>query len=377
MERHLHILSFDVPWPASYGGVIDVYYKARALAQMGVQVHLHCFEYGRPPAPELESFCASVHYYRRHTGQRHLFMPKPYIVVTRQSDQLMENLLKDRHPILFEGLHTCFPLSDRRLADRHKVVRTHNIEHHYYESLARVERNPFKRYYFSIEAEKLRRFEKVLTHAQGIAAISQADAESLLGKYPDVRLISAFHPNTEVESLTGKGSFCLYHGNLEVGENNEAALYLVNKVFSRTRVPLVIAGNRPSKDLKEAAARLPHVEIRANQTTEAIHALIRNAQVNVLPTFQSTGIKLKLLAALHMGRHCVVNGPMVNRTGLESLCRVEDSDSRFIQAVEQLFQQEFTVSDVEKRKALLLGRFSNLTSAQQLHDMLFPADAKA
>jgi len=39
-DKHLHIVSFDVPAPPSYGGVIDVYYKARALADLGVKVHL-------------------------------------------------------------------------------------------------------------------------------------------------------------------------------------------------------------------------------------------------------------------------------------------------------------------------------------------------
>jgi hypothetical protein len=40
-----------------------VYYKVKALAELGVKVHLHCFEYGRGQAPELEPYCAEVHYY--------------------------------------------------------------------------------------------------------------------------------------------------------------------------------------------------------------------------------------------------------------------------------------------------------------------------
>lgn len=370
-ERHLHIVAFDIPWPANYGGVIDVFYKVKALADLGVRIHLHCFEYGRRPAAELEDICESVNYYRRHTGQRHLFMKKPYIVVTRESEELMNNLLLDKHPILYEGLHTCLTLADRRLAGRHKVVRTHNIEHDYYTSLAQVERNPFKRYYFSTEAGKLKRFEKVLANAQGVAAISQADTSYLNTRYSNVRHITAFHPNDAVESKEGKGGFCLYHGNLEVGENNQAALHLVRNIFSRTDLPLIIAGNRPSRELESEAAKHQNVELRVNQSTTSIHDLIRNAQVNVLPTFQATGIKLKLLAALFMGRHCVVNGPMVANTGLEPLCRVEDSDRRFLRAVEDLFERDFTAQDIAKRKDILLSKFSNAATAQRLCDMLF------
>ena len=27
MERYLNIIAFNIPWPANYGGIIDVYYK--------------------------------------------------------------------------------------------------------------------------------------------------------------------------------------------------------------------------------------------------------------------------------------------------------------------------------------------------------------
>ena len=87
-------------------------------------------------------------------------------------------------------------------------------------------------------------------------------------------------------------------------------------------MPLIIAGNKPSQELKEAVSDYPNIEIRTNLNTQEIHQLIKDAQVNVLPTFQATGIKLKLLAALYMGRHCLVNSFMVENTGLEPLCRV-------------------------------------------------------
>ena len=65
MERRLHIVSFDVPYPADYGGVIDVYYKIKALADQGVSIILHCYQYGRPEQKELEGLCEKVYYYPR------------------------------------------------------------------------------------------------------------------------------------------------------------------------------------------------------------------------------------------------------------------------------------------------------------------------
>ncbi|MFC2176293.1 glycosyltransferase [Bacteroidota bacterium] len=375
MDKHLHVISFDVPYPANYGGVIDVFYKAKALAKLGVKIHLHCFEYGRKEASELNEFCESVHYYKRHTTRGYLFRRKPYIVVTRASTALMNRLLQDQHPILFEGLHTCLYLADQRLAHRFKVVRTHNIEHDYYQNLAAVEKDVFKKYYFLNEMSKLKRFEKTLRNAQAIAAISKSDTAYLDHAYQNVHHISAFHPNDSVETPNGFGKFCLYHGSLEIGENNQAALYLIRNVFSQIDTPLVIAGNGPSRELKEEVAKHTNVELRVGLKTEEIHRLIAEAQINVLPTFQATGIKLKLLAALYMGRHCVVNSFMVKNSGLEPLCTVEDEDKRFTQAVEKLFAKEFDKSESEKRKSILDAHFCNMVTAKKLYQLIFDAEA--
>lgn len=371
MDKHLHVISFDVPWPVNYGGVIDVYYKLKALASLGVKIHLHCFEYGRSESKELAELCEEVHYYHRKTTRSYLFRRKPFIVATRSSEQLVQRLLKDDHPILFEGLHTCYHLADDRLECRFKIVRTHNIEHDYYRSLAEVEKGFFKKYYFLNEVGKLQRFERIICNAQLIGAISKADTKYLDSKYSNVEHISAFHPNDRVEIKRGKGKFCLYHGSLEIGENNQAALYLVRNVFSKISVPLIIAGNRPSKELKEVVAKYDNIEIRTGLDTAGIHELIQDAQINVLPTFQATGIKLKLLAALYMGRHCLVNSFMVEKTGLEPLCIVEDSSKRLLTAVEKLFKSEFDQAEIEKRKDVLNSRFCNKVNAEKLYSHIF------
>jgi len=46
LVKKLHIVSFDVPYPANYGGVIDVFYKLKALHSLGIEIYFHVFEYG-------------------------------------------------------------------------------------------------------------------------------------------------------------------------------------------------------------------------------------------------------------------------------------------------------------------------------------------
>jgi hypothetical protein len=346
--------------------VIDVFYKVKALKELGVEIHLHCFHYGRGESEMLNSICKSVNYYDRQMSNKFLFSSEPFIIASRRSEELLKNISKDDAPVLFEGLHCCAYLSSTELKKKKKLVRTHNIEHDYYRGLADVEPKMMKRMYFRREAKKLERFEKNLSLADAVLAISPADATSLSARYKNVHHVMAFHPYENVTSQIGSGKFALYHGNLEVGENNQAALFLVNEVFNNRDLQLVIAGNNPSDELKKAIVGKRNIILKANIPTAEIDDLIANAHVNILPTFQATGIKLKLLAALFLGRFCLVNSPMVANTGVESLCVIGETAPAMISQLNNCFAKEFTQEEIEKRKILLAEKFSNRRNAEKI-----------
>lgn len=370
-SEHLHIISFDVPFPPDYGGVIDIYFKIKSFHEAGIKVHLHCFEYGRERQKELKNICEKVHYYPRKISKTLLLHKLPYIVISRTSDELKRNLLRDNFPILFEGLHTSYYLNAQDFQNRKTIVRTHNVEHLYYENLAKIEKNLFRKSYFTREAAKLKKHESILHKASLIAAISKNDTAHFSSTFKHVHYIPAFHPNEKAESKTGKGNYALYHGKLSVGENNEAALFLVNKVFNDLEIPLIIAGKNPSKELLNAVGRHKHISIKANIEAEEMHALIQNAQINILPTFQATGIKLKLLAALFSGRHCIVNTPMCENTGLEELCAVADTAKEMKEKIKSFFRQEFEQEEIERREKVLSENYSNKKNMEKLIGLIF------
>ena len=104
-DKTLHIICHDVPWPADYGGVVDLFYKLKALYEEGVKIKLHCFDYGRGQQNELNKYCEEVNYYKRLSKWQSISLTKPYIVKSRENPLLLENLLKDDHPVLMEGIH--------------------------------------------------------------------------------------------------------------------------------------------------------------------------------------------------------------------------------------------------------------------------------
>lgn len=370
--KKIHIVSFDVPWPANYGGVIDVFYKVKALFEIGYKIHLHCFVYNRQPHPYLENYCDKISYYERNISKSGLFNTKPYIVVSRKDEALLQNLNADDDPILFEGLHTTYFLCQHKIEPKRTFVRAHNIEHDYYRFLSQSETNIFKRYYFLSEATKLEHYESVLKDANGIAAISETDFQYFKSKYEQKAfLLPAFHPYDKIISKVGFGKFALYHGNLAVSENQKAALFLATEVFSKVNFPLVIAGHHPNLELKKTIANNSKVRLVANPSENEMNELIAEAHVHVLPTFQSSGIKLKLLAALYAGRHLLVNDKMLEGSRIPSnIVNCANTKESFIESIILLEKEAFKESDIKKRVEVLENNFSNMKNATFLDSIL-------
>jgi hypothetical protein len=99
--------------------------------------------------------------------------------------------------------------------------------------------------------------------------------------------------------------------------------------------------------------------------------LIQNAQVNILITFQATGLKLKLLNTLYQGRFCLVNPAMVQGTGLEGLCTVADDAPAMQGELELLFKKEFDIRAVDQRRHLLEQNYSNTKNAEKIIQWAF------
>ncbi|MDF1672265.1 MAG: hypothetical protein P1U41_02090 [Vicingaceae bacterium] len=367
--KAINIISFDVPYPANYGGVIDVFYKVKAFYEQGIHVHLHCYEYGRGKQKELNKYCVSVTYYKRKTGATSFLSKLPYIVKSRADKALKENLLKNEFPILFEGLHTCFLLSDETFKQRFKIVRNHNVEHHYYKNLAKAEKNDLRKHYFKTEAKRLKQFEPILKFADLSLAISKSDCDYFKSTYPKLNTIytPAFHQHNKVSIDLNKGNYVLYHGNLSVTENKNAVNFLVKKVFNDLSVSLIIAGLKPDKDIENLIADKPNLSLVENPSDEKLNELIANAQVNLLYTEQATGLKLKLLNVLFNGKHCIANTKMLDGTNLNNCCNIANTSNEYKTIINELMQQEFTKEQTELRQKALT-QFNNETNIKALID---------
>lgn len=370
----LHVISFDIPYPANYGGVIVIFNQIKALHEQGVKVILHCYQYGeRTPQPELAQYCHEIYYYKRSRSLYYQVSLLPFIMRTRMSRTLVKRLRKDPYPILFEGMHTAGLIWHPSLRSRHKIIRMHNIEWQYYESLAQLTpaTEPLAKTYYFTESIKLQRIEpKVVLHADEIITLSGTDEAYYRALKANTHYIPAFHPNEKVESLPGKGEYVLFHGKLSVPDNERAAIWLIEEVFADFDIPFVIAGMAPSERLKELAARYDHIQLVENPDEARMNNLVAKAHINLLISFQSSGVKLKLINALFSGRFCIVNEHMVRGTGLAKLCYVRNSGAAIRQTIEALINAPFEQGKISERKTVLEQEFSNAENAKKLMQLI-------
>lgn len=361
----LHVIAFEAPYPPVYGGVMEVFYKIKSLKKLGVKVILHCFLYGNnKPAAALNEICYKIYYYERPVNLLLQFSLLPFIVISRKSKALLNNLLQDDFPILMEGLHCCGWISDSRLENRKKIVRIHNVEWEYYKALGSIAGNFLKRFYFNLESWKLFQFEKrVARVADIILTLSLNDQKYYQSE--KTHFIPVFHPSDQVSGKPGRGDFVLFHGKLSVPDNEEAVLFLIKNVFSSIKIPFVIAGMQPGERIRKAILPYPHIRLIADPDEEAMDLLIGNAQIQLLWTFQVSGVKLKLLQALYKGRFVIVNKEMVSGTGLETLVLIADAGT-VIRYIEDCFQKEWPEEELKKRRDLLLQGYDNTENARLL-----------
>ena len=351
-----------MPYPPNYGGVIDVFYKIKSLHAIGIKIILHCFKYGREEQEILNSLCEAVYYYERKLNPTKLFSSKPFIAITRNHPELLKNLLKDGHPILFEGLHSCFFLDNNALKQRYKMVRMHNIEWQYYKGLLQEERSFVKKLYFKLELKKLKSYESILSAADKILTISDNDQNYYSIRFPEKSiLLNCFHKNDTIRRNNVTKPFCLYHGNLGVNENEQAALFLI-ETFKETNIKVCFAGKNPSSHLIIKIKQFPNYSIIENPSDEILNDLIGTAAVNLLPFVIDAGAKIKLLNALFLGKFIISNTNSV--AAFSSLIIEANTPKEWVEKTILYMNQKFNEIDLNKREAILYKEYNNIENAK-------------
>lgn len=368
--KTLHIVSLDVPFPPDYGGMIDVFYRIKALHELGFSIILHCFTYGRGEPEELKQYCKEVHFYKREKRISDFFSKKPFIVQTRMNEELLERLLADKFPILLEGIHCCWYLENPAIQKRTTLLRSHNIEHDYYIGL-KNNSSGLKRFYYSQEAKKLERYEQIVANAKYILSIKKSDVAYFRAWNENTFLLPASAPEFDINEDAPLKEYCLFHGNLSVSENDISAKWLLEHVIPALKdISFIIAGKNPRDSLRKLAEK-KQVELIENPDQETMRQLIVEAKVHVLHSTNDAGLKLKLYEVLQTMGSVIVNSNMVKGNDLEKYCVVADTPTDFISAVQNAFDKEPNIEESKNRIQLFKSQTDTKEALSHIINKVF------
>jgi len=241
------------------------------------------------------------------------------------------------------------------------VVDDHNVEYRIMERCAEVEKNPFKKFLFQQQVEKMRDYEREAVSAcTACAAVSADDAETLRiltssttrvhvvpngvdteyfksapapqnpsdpdASAPDPQNPSAPGPRSSGAPVTGELATggLVFTGSMDWLPNDDAMQYFIKEIFpllkaKKADIMLYIVGKSPSPKLLEMAKGDPAIEITGR--VDDVRSYIEKAAVFVVPLRIGGGTRLKILEAMSMAK------PVVSTTlGAEGIAHTPDQD---------------------------------------------------
>lgn len=374
MDKQLHIITHEVPYAGNADMFSSVIFKIRALKSNGFRIHLHCFESDKPRRSSLENLCDNVYYYKRRQFIRGMETLLPYTLSTRSNPELIERLMQDDHPILFEGLQTVYPLLRSNACQKRKIlVRIHRSERCYFWDLFKIRHWGVKKLAFLIESVLFKKIESGIISHFPVSVSSEVLYRYYKGLFPkaEIHTIPGFTGIPGSFYQEGKGGFCLYHGELSNRENEYAAQWLLEHVFNTLEIPFVIAGYGPSKNLEQAAHIRMHTCLVADPGEKEMLDLVKKAQINILPSFISNGNRTPLLRSLSIGKHVVTNVKGITDKEMMNVCEVARTPQEFSKAIKTLFEKEFEKAVFEQRESYLNRIYRDTEAMHQLLRLLY------
>lgn len=207
----------------------------------------------------------------------------------------------------------------RRHSQATVILRAHNVEHLIWQHVAQSTRNPLKRWYLKHLSLTLRAYEvEHMADYDGIVSITQGDAESFrqLGcRKPVVAIPFAIEPE-EVPNIGVEPNSIFHIGAMDWMPNQESIRWMLEKVWPtvHARVPqthLYLAGRKMPQELMES--HYDGVTV-VGEVDDAIR-FIGSKMINVVPLLSGSGIRVKIIEAMSMGKAVVTT--TVGARGIE------------------------------------------------------------
>ena len=318
------------PYPPVDGGTLAMNGITQGLLRTGCEVRVLTVETDKHPA-HVEQLPAD---YRRQTSFESVYIDlsvralpaafamlcgESYHVKRYVSQAFAQKLTAILQQEEFDVVHvesiflTPYVPLIRKYSQAKVILRAHNVEHLIWKHVAQSTRNYFKRLYLKHLSLTLRAYE--MEHLQdydGIVCITQGDAEYFRTNGCR-RPITAIPFGVECgEQCTEGGEFevdpcSLFHiGAMDWMPNQESIQWLLDRVWP------VVHREVPQAHLYLAGRKMPSSLIQKQIEGVTIvgevpdaKQFIASKQINVVPLLSGSGIRVKIIEAMSMGKAVV------------------------------------------------------------------------
>lgn len=227
--------------------------------------------------------------------------------------------------ILLDGLYAA-PYLDliRRMSHAPVILRTHNVEHEIWLRYAEELKNPLKRWYFRLQVERLAREEKdIATQMDGIIPISRLD--EMFFRQHNLRARIATIPfaldleKYPASSTANQSTPTVAHiGAMDWLPNQEGIKWFLQEVW-----PLVTK-EVPAARFYLAGRNMPHWMEQYSKPGVHLAGEVDNAiefmeqhSIIVVPLFSGSGLRIKILEAMALGKPVVATTLAAEAIGAE------------------------------------------------------------
>lgn len=312
-----------IAYPPDTGGTIVTYYLLQHLAARGHNLTVWPISEARgtPQLGEgIELFPRTFPVPRQHSLGCLLLSTltaRPYAISRyldrTASQEIAKALGRSYYDVVqVDHLHLAeYGLAIYKRKQLPRVLLVHNVESVLWERLANVEPHLVKKAFWKHQARKLRRYETtMLSHYDAVVALSPIDAARLQELCPCAHVV-AIPPGVDDGlfhslDIAEEPYSVAFLGPLDWWPNADGARWFCREVWPtvKTRVPQArcyIVGRHPPTDLLSYT----HQDVILTGYVPDVSRIIACASVFVVPIRIGSGVRLKILHALAMGKAVV------------------------------------------------------------------------
>lgn len=274
--------------------------------------------------------------------------------------------------IILDGLYSAACLSTIRVHSSCKVyVRTHNVEHEIWKTLANNTSKPVKSYLIRLLSNLLQKEEiQLLSEVDGIFSISTEDSKKFiaLGIKTPLTEIPVSMELAKPSRSTGSNQF-FFIGGMDWMPNREAVDTLISEIFPQIKAKI------PSAVLHISGAGTEQLQggegIKCHGFVPDSTAFMQQYGTLLLPLKSGSGVRIKLLEAMRVGVPIVTTS--IGKEGIEALdcMSIADTTDTFIAAAIALNENiELKETFAQHSRSFIQENYSASTIAAALNEAL-------